>query len=205
MTTPEIPYNRKAVDPVECIKSGWELVKPQYWLFVGMTFVAFFIGSAVPFGILMGPMMCGIYLTCFARRRREPVEFGLLFKGFDFFGPSVVATLLHAVPIIAILLPTYVLFYASFVLALVAQGNDPNPMPLLAVLGTFSLIVVVVVVLIIIVSIGFTFAYPLIVDRRLAGWDAVKLSFKAAMANFWRLLAMNLLAGVMATVGMAFC
>ena len=24
-----------------------------------MTFVAFFIGSAVPFGILMGPMMCG--------------------------------------------------------------------------------------------------------------------------------------------------
>ena len=67
--------------------------KTQYWLFVGMTFVAFFIGSAVPFGILMGPMMCGIYLTCFAQRRREPVEFGLLFKGFDFFGPSVIATL----------------------------------------------------------------------------------------------------------------
>jgi hypothetical protein len=66
MTTPEIPYNRKAVDPVACIKAGWELVKPQYWLFVGMTFVAFFIGSAVPFGILMGPLMCGIYLTCFA-------------------------------------------------------------------------------------------------------------------------------------------
>lgn len=205
MTTLDIPYNRKAVDPVECIKAGWELVKPQYWLFVGMTFVAFFIGSAVPLGILMGPMMCGVYLTCFARRRREPVEFGLLFKGFDFFGPSVVATLLHAVPIIAILLPTYVLFYASFVLALVAQGDNPDPLPLLAVLGTFSLIVLVVVVLIIIVSIGFTFAYPLIVDRRLAGWDAVKLSFKAAMANFWRLLAMGLLTGVMAMVGMAFC
>ena len=203
--TPEIPYNRKAVDPIECIKAGYALVKPQYWLFVGMTFVAFFIGSAVPFGILMGPMMCGVYLTCFARRRREPIEFGLLFKGFDFFGPSVVATLLHAVPIIAILLPTYVLFYASFVLALVAQGNDPNPLPLLGVLGTFTIIVVVVVVLIIIVSIGFTFAYPLIVDRRLAGWDAVKLSFKAAMANFWRLLAMGLLTGVMASVGMAFC
>jgi uncharacterized membrane protein len=181
-------------------QAGWELVKPQYWLFVGMAFVAFFIGSAVPFGILMGPMMCGIYLTCFARRRRDPIEFGLLFKGFDFFGPSVVATLLHALPVIAILLPTYVLFYASFVLALVAQGDNPDPLPLLAVLGTFSLIVLVVVVLIIIVS-----AYPLIVDRRLGGLDAVKLSFKAAMANFWRLLAMGLLTGVMAMVGMAFC
>lgn len=205
MTTPEIPYNRKAVDPVECIKAGWELVKPQYWLFVGMTFVAFFIGSAVPFGILMGPMMCGIYLTCFARRRREPIEFGLLFKGFDFFVPSLVATLLHALPIVAILIPTYILFYASIVLALVAQGDNPNPLALLGVLATFSLVMLVVVVLIIIVSIGFTFAYPLIVDRRLKGWDAVKLSFKAAMANFWRLLALGLLSGVMAMVGMAFC
>lgn len=205
MTTPEIPYKRKAVDPLECIKAGWQLVKPQYWLFVGMTLVAFVIGSAVPFGILMGPMMCGIYLTCLARRRREPVEFGLLFKGFEFFGPSVVATLIHALPIVAILIPTYVLFYASLVLALVAQGDDPNPLALLGVLGTFSLIVLVVVVLIIIISIGFTFVYPLIVDRRLSGIDAVKLSFKAAMANFWRLLAMGLLTGVMAMVGMAIC
>ena len=203
--TPEIPYKRKAVDPVECIKAGWELIKPQYWLFVGMTFVAFFIGSAVPFGILMGPMMCGIYLTCFAQRRRDPVEFGMLFKGFDFFGPSVIATLLHAVPIVAIVVPTYLLFYASVVLAMVAQGNDPNPMALLGVMGTFSLIVLVVAVLIIIISIGFTFAFPLIVDRRLKGMDAVKLSFKAAMANFWRLLAMGLLTAVMSMVGLAFC
>jgi uncharacterized membrane protein len=204
MTTPEIPYNRKVVDPVECIKAGWELVKPHYWLFVGMTFVAFFVGSAV-FGILLGPLMCGIYLTCFARRRREPIEFGLLFKGFDFFVPSLIATLLHVLPIVAILIPTYVLFYASIVLAVVTQGDNPNPIALLGVLGTFALIMLVVVVLIIIVSIGFTFAYPLIVDRRLKGWDAVKLSFKAAMANFWRLLALGLLTGVMAMVSMAFC
>jgi uncharacterized membrane protein len=170
-----------------------------------MTFVAVFIGSAVPFGILMGPMMCGIYLTCFAQRRRDPVEFGLLFKGFDFFGPSVIATLLHAVPIVVILVPTYILFYASLVLAMVAQGDNPNPAALLGVLGTFSLVVLVVFLLIVIISIGFTFAYPLIVDRRLNGLDAVKLSFKAAMANFWRLLAMSLLVGVMAMVGMVFC
>lgn len=205
MTPLEIPYNRKAVDPLACIKAGWELVKPQYWLFVGMTFIAFFIGSAVPLGILMGPMMCGIYLTCFARRRREQVEFGLLFKGFDFFGPSVIATLLHAAPIIAILIPTYILFYASLLISVAAQGDNPNPLAVFGVLGTFSLIVLVVVVIIIIISIGFTFSYPLIVDRRLNGLDAVKLSFKAAMANFWRLLAMALLTGVMSMIGMVLC
>src|ERR1044072_3269132 len=124
MTPIEIPYNRKAVDPIACIKAGWELVKPQYWLFVGMCFIGFFIGSAVPLGILMGPMLCGIYITMFAQRRRDPIEFGMLFKGVDFFGRGVIAALLHAVPIVAILIPTYVLFYASLVLSLVAQGNE---------------------------------------------------------------------------------
>ena len=205
MTTPEIPYNRKAVDPVECIKAGWELVKPQYWLFVGMAFIGYFIGTAVPMGILMGPMICGLYLCLFAMRRREPIEFGLMFKGFDFFGPSLVATLLHAVPVMAIIIPTYLLFYASLVVAMVAQGQDPNPAPVLGVFFTFFLVIIVVFVLLIIISIGFIFSYPLIVDRRLGGVDAVKLSFKAGMANFWRLLAMLLLTGLMGMVGLAFC
>ena len=57
--------NENAVQPVECIKAGWELIKSQYWLFVGMTVVGIIIGSVVPLGILMGPMMCGIYLALF--------------------------------------------------------------------------------------------------------------------------------------------
>src|SRR5215207_7109905 len=31
--TPEIPFRRNAVEPVECIKGGWETVKNQYWFF----------------------------------------------------------------------------------------------------------------------------------------------------------------------------
>ena len=134
--TPEIPYKRKAVEPVECIKTGWELVKPQYWLFVGMCIIGYVIGTAVPLGILMGPMMAGLYLTFFALRRREPIEFATLFKGFEFFGPSLVATLLHAIPVIAIVLPTYLLFYVSFVVAVMAQSQSQNPNPL-GVLGVF--------------------------------------------------------------------
>lgn len=203
--TPDIPYRRKAVDPIECIKAGWELVKPQYWLFVGMCFIGLFISMAVPLGILMGPMMAGLYLCLFACRRREPIEFGMLFKGFDFFGPSLIATLLHMIPVAAIIIPTYLLFYVSLFVAIVAQGNNPNPAGILGVFFTFLLVILVIFVLIIIISIGFTFAYPLIVDRRLQGFDAVKLSFKAGMANFWRLLAMMLLTGLLSMVGFAFC
>lgn len=201
--TPEIPYNRKAVDPIECIKAGWELVKPQYWLYVAMAFIAYVIGQAVPV-LLMGPMLCGFYLCLFASRRRATIEFATLFKGFDFFVPSLVAMLLHAIPIAAVIIPSYILFYVSLFVA-ASQAESQGGAAMLGVFFTFFLVMIVIFVIIIIVSVGFTFSFPLIVDRRLGGLDAVKLSFKAGMANFWRLLGMMLLTGVMAAVGMAFC
>ena len=205
MTTPQIPFNRNAVDPVQCLKAGWELVKDQYWLFVGMCVVGFMIGSAVPMGILLGPMMCGVYLTFFKKRRGEPFEFGTLFKGFDFFGPSVIATLLHVLPIMAIVLPAYFLFYISLIVSVAAQGNDPNPAAFFGIFGLYGVFILAMMIVIIIISIGFTFAYPLIVDRRLQGFDAVKVSFKAAMANFWRLLGMSLLTSLLSLCGALLC
>ncbi|HKG80872.1 MAG TPA: hypothetical protein VKA78_15655 [Pyrinomonadaceae bacterium] len=205
MMTPQIPYRRNAIEPVQCIKDAWELVKNQYWLFVGMSLIAMLIGSAVPAGILLGPMMCGIYLTLFKLRRGEPIEFSMMFKGFDYFGPSLVATLLHIVPILAILLPAYFFFYISLVVSLIAQGDDPNPWAFLGVLALFLLFFLVIFVVVILISIGFTFAYPLIVDRKLPGLDAVKLSFKAAMANFWPLLGMVVLTSLLTLAGMMVC
>lgn len=204
--TPEIPFRRNAVQPMECIKGGWELIKSHYWLFVGMTLIANLIGSAVPLGILLGPMMCGLYLTFFTMRRGEPIEFGMLFKGFEYFGQSIIATLLHIVPIVAIVVPAYLLFYVSIFVSMVAQGgNDPNPAAFFAVMGGFMLFWLAVVVVIIIISIGFTFAYPLIVDRKLQGFAAVKLSFRAAFANFWRLLGMILLTSLLSILGAMAC
>ncbi len=205
--TPEIPFKRQAVEPVQCLKNGWELVKDQYWLFVGISAVGFIIGNAVPLGILLGPMMCGQYLTFFKKRRGEPIEFGLLFKGFDFFGPSLVATLLHIVPILAIVIPAYFIFYITMVVSMVAQGNsnEPNPGVAFGIMGGFMLFWLVVMVVIIVISIGFTFSYPLIVDRKLQGMDAVKLSFKGAMANFWRLLGLSILSGLLTLAGALLC
>jgi hypothetical protein len=203
--TPQIPYRRNVVEPVECVKRGWELVRQQYWLFVGMCVVGILIGSAVPLGILLGPMMCGMYLSFFKQRRGEPIEFGTLFKGFDFFGPSLIATLLHIIPILAIIFPAYFVFYVSMVVSVVAQGDEPNPAAMFGVLGAFGLFWLVVLVIVIVVSIGFVFSYPLITDRKLQGFDAVKLSFKAAMSNFWRLLGMTLLTSLITLCGALLC
>ena len=207
MTTSLIPFQRNAVEPVQCVKSAWAVVKDQYWLFVGMCLVGIMIGSAVPMGILLGPMMCGMYLAFFKKRRGEPIEFGTLFKGFDYFGPSVIATLLHMVPVLAIAIPAYFLFYVGLILSMAAQTatDEPNPGAMLGMFVMFGIFWIVFFVIVLFISIGFTFSYPLIVDRKMQGFDAVKLSFKAAMANFWRLLGLTMLNALLSIAGILFC
>ena len=203
----EIEFKRNAVQPVECIKAGWELIRNQYWLFVGITLVGLLIGSLVPLGILMGPMMCGIYLALFQTRRGQPIEFGLLFKGFDFFGDAVVAALLHIIPMMVIIIPSYIFLYLGMfaMIGLSSQNGEPNPGALLGFFGIFGILWLVIVVLLIVLSVIFSFAYPLIVDRRLSGLNAVKLSIRAAFANFWRLLGMLVLTSLLTFAGVFLC
>jgi len=107
-------FNRQAVEPIECLKSGFALIKDQYWFFFGITAVGMLIAALVPLAILVGPMMCGLYLVLFERMRNRPVEFSLLFKGFEYFMESLLATLLVIAPILLLLIPFYALFLVGF-------------------------------------------------------------------------------------------
>jgi len=204
----QIQFKRNAVQPVECIKAGWELIRGQYWFFVGIVIVGMLITNALAI-VLMGPMMCGIYLVLFRAKRRQAIEFGMLFKGFDYFLNSFIATLIHAIPIVLVLGPVYVAYIIGMftIMGSSAQqrGGEPDPSVLLGFFGIFAVVWLGIMVILIVLSVLFTFAYPLIVDRGLSGLDAVKLSVKAGLANFWRLLGMLFLTGLLSSLGVLLC
>lgn len=202
--SPDPTFERDAVQPMVCLRAGYDVIRDQYWLFVGMSLVAILIGSAVPFGILMGPMMCGLYLAIFQKHRGQRVEFGLLFKGFDYLGESIIATLIHVVPIVVIIVPFYIAFYVALLFMLPRSG-EPDPAAMIGFFGAFFVFLIVVLLLVMLISVLFTFSYPLIVDRRLGGLDAVKMSAKAALANFWPLLGLLLLTGLLGFCGALLC
>lgn len=197
-------FERGAVQPMVCLRAGYDLIKDQYWLFVGMCLVAILIGSVVPFGILMGPMMCGLYLAIFQKHRGQQVEFSQLFKGFDYLAESIIATLIHVIPVVVIIVPFYIAFYGALFF-MMPRGGEPDPSALLAFFGIFFVFLIVVMILIMLISVLFTFTYPLIVDRRLGGIDAVRVSAKAALANFWPLLGLLLLTGLLGFCGVLLC
>ena len=201
-------FNRGAIRPMECLKAGWALIKGEYWLFLGITFVGIIIGGTVPLGILMGPMMCGIYL-CFLRRMRgEQVEFGVLFKGFDFFGDGVIAGLVQVIPIMALFVPLYLVFLVGITMLTPERGsrrtvNDPNAM--ITFLIIMGVMFVVIMLLAMIISALFMFSYPLIVDRKLSGFNAVKTSARAVFGNLGGVLGLMMLNLLLGIVGMLFC
>lgn len=198
-------FNRGVISPMECIKEGWALIKDQYWLFFGITLVGLLIGGAVPV-VLLGPMMVGIFLCLQLRQRNQPVEFGMLFKGFDLFVPSLIVGVLKMIPIFIILIPYYIFVFAM--MATMPRGRpstEQSQQFVFTFLGAELLFLLVIMVVSILVEIFFMFAFPLVADRKLSGLDAVKLSFKAGRENMGGVLGLMLLNGLFTILGVLAC
>lgn len=182
-------YRTGAIQPAECLRAGWELVRDRYWRFLAIVVVGLLIGSLAPLGIFMGPMVCGIYACLFRRMRREEPSFRVLFGGFNHFGQSFVATLVQIVPIMAPAVPVNLLMALLFMKRVMASLSHPWPQ-LAAALDTTVIALAVgistiaIFVLSVVVGTFFMFSYPLIEDRRVSGWASVKLSARASRANF---------------------
>jgi hypothetical protein len=174
-------FNVGVIKPVECMKQGWAMIKDQYWLFFGIAIVGILIAGLFPL-LLLGPMMCGIYQCLLQRHDGGKIEFSDLFKGFDYFIPSLVLTLIIAgigmAAGLLIFTPTFVFMFA----AMDSRGRlDPDyGIPFIIFMSVMAFIFGFVLACAHALVI---FAHLLIVDRKLDGWSALKLSAKASWQN----------------------
>ncbi len=174
-------FNVGMIKPVECMKQGWEMIKDEYWLFFGITLVGLLIAGAIPI-VLIGPMLCGIYYCLLRKYDGGKVEFVDLFKGFDYFLPSLILSLIiGGIGILAGFVPFTPIFGFLFA-AMNKRGDlDPDyafPFMIFTCIMAFIFGVVVACAHALII-----FSHLLIIDRKLSGWEALKLSSKAAWQN----------------------
>ncbi len=193
----QIEFRTDRVSSREMFGEARTLIAPYFWPMVGICSVGILVGSVAPMGVLMGPMMCGIFMCCFAMMRNEKPTFALLFQGFDVFIESLVAMLVQVGVSIGVMILLFgVLVVGALALGAVAEGGQPggNPEAVFGVL--ISGIVLFYGVLLgvsIVVSTLFIFTWPLIADHHLSGLEAVKLSARAAWANFGNVLRLMIL------------
>jgi hypothetical protein len=187
----EISFRKVSIRPIELLKEAKNLVGDQYWLFVGIVFVGILIGSLVPFGILMGSMMCGIYLCYLRKSQNQQVTFDMLFKGMDYFVEGLIVMLINIAVSVVVMAPMYLLI----IVPLMAHERP----------GLVSLVFVVLVLVQTIITLWFLFAYLLIVDRGLQAIPAIKASGRAGLANAGGLVGMLLLYGLISCLGACCC
>lgn len=197
-------FRTGVIRPIECMKEGWELIKDQYGLFLGITVVGMLVAGFIPLGLGVGAMFCGIYYVLFRKMNRQPVEFGDLFKNFgSYFVPGLIVTLVVIVPAVISVFVLYGSMVAFFVAAIEPRGGI-NEGVLYAMFATIFVEAVVISLVTGSLHALIMFAYPLIVERNLSGSDALKLSMKAVWANLSGVVGLILLEFLMGIVGYLF-
>jgi hypothetical protein len=206
MDSNQTSFNRGVIRPFECLSEAWALIKDQYWLFVAIAAVGLQLGSVFAI-VLMGPMMCGVYRCIFTRMRNEPVRFEELFRGFDYFLESLIATVIQMIPMVVIMLPVYLIGFGLFGIMAAAQAEQGGGemFPVVFLVGMLVTLFGAILVLSLLMGVFFAFVYPLIVDRKLSGIDALKTSISSAMANFGGLLGLALLNVILSFAGVLLC
>jgi uncharacterized membrane protein len=190
-------FNIGVIKPVECLKEAWELIKPQYWLLFAVTIIGVMIGGMTIY-ILLGVMMCGIYLCYLNAIDGQKVEIDTLFKSFKYFLPSLLLVIVMIVPAIFLMAIIYVPLLMAAIMG--SKLSESELMTLL--LGSFAVEVVVAIIMVCLHTL-LMFAFPLIVDRNLSSFQAMKLSAKAVWKNLggvtgiWVLMFLLNLAGML--------
>jgi len=75
------------------INIGWEMVKADLGNFVLIALVFTLLSGMVPV-IIQGPLLAGFHIFCMKKMFNRQAEFADLFKGFNYFVPTLVASLL---------------------------------------------------------------------------------------------------------------
>lgn len=198
-------FKTGVIHPVECLKEAWEIIKPQYWVLFAITIVGAMIGGMTMY-ILLGAMMCGIYLCYLQAIDGKKAEFDLLFKSFKYILPSLPVVIVIVVPMLII----FAVIYFPLIMAGI-MGSKLSESELMSLLfGSLAVDVILSIIMVCLHTL-LMFAFPLIVDRNLSGFQAMKLSARAVWKNLggvtgiWALMfAVNLLGMLAFCLGIYF-
>lgn len=189
-------FNVGVVKPVECMKEGWELIKDDFWRIFAITSFGMLIGGLIPFGIGIGAMFCGIYYVLLKKMNRENYEFGDLFKGFSFFIPGLIVSLIVVIPAVISGIFIYGTMIAFFISSVDSHGRI-NESVMYGMFGTIFIEAVILAIVMSCLHALIMFAFPLIAERNMKGVEAFKLSAKSVWANLSGVVGIILLEFVM--------
>jgi uncharacterized membrane protein len=211
-----LDFYRSAIDAPACIGNAWNLYKNNFGLHLATCLVAtlimIVIGCIPCMNILLiapvnAPLIAGIYYVFLRDMRGEPVDFAMMFKGFEKFVPVMIVGLLQAVPALVGQIMNWTLNIGDLVQRIILSRTgvgDTNGTEIAVAGGFLSLVAIFAVGMLIfnfVWGISFAFSLPLIMERNIGPGEAITLSIRAGWSNFGGLILLFILEGLIALLG----
>jgi hypothetical protein len=203
------------LDILGCIGRAWNFLTANFWPLVGGSAVYLLIigglsGFAqIPFiGVLFslanfiitGPLLGGVYYYVFRVMRRQPADIGAVFNGFsDNLGQLILG---HVVPTLiagATAIPGIVM--AVIPTVIMAENEQANAALIAIAVVGFLLAMVPLIYF----SVAWAFTIPLIVDKRLDFWPAMKASRAQVGRHWWTVFGLVIVASILNILGLFAC
>ncbi len=202
MTQPE--FTRGQIRPIECVKEAWARIKPDYWMLFAISLVGAMIGG-ISMYVLIGAMICGIFHSYLKVLDGGKPSIDDLWAGFKFFWPSLLVTALIVIPIVVYTVALFLTMYLPLIMKAAGGSRVSDDEMIGSLLVVLAVDIVIALIMVTIHSL-LIFSYPLIVDRGLSSWDAIKLSARATLKNVSGVGGLIVVNFVMAIAGyLAFC
>jgi hypothetical protein len=198
-------FYKSAISPGECIANAWNLVTRQFWLYVGMGIVTMLMVSCIPcvHYFLFGPVLGGFYFVVLRDMRSEPIDFGMLFKGFEKFVKLMVVGIIQFIP--GIVAEGFRITANIADVLTQRRGGGPrgtdfllqsNGLP--AALAGVALIVIIAVAALMILfglawGITFFFVIPIAMETDLSVGETIKMSARAGWSNIGGIILLLIL------------
>ena len=206
-----IEFYKGAISAGDCVSNGWNLVKQNYGMYLGIGLVAMILAGCIPCVslFLVGPIMCGVYYVYLRDIRGEQVDFGMMFKGFDVFLPAMIVGIIQAIPEIIGQGIRFTVDLADLGLRSGGSNNFQADDTRVAIASGLLIVYIIIALAIFLFAvalrISLVFAFPLIIEHKLGAIEAMKLSAQAAWSNLGGLILMFILEFLIALGGALLC
>lgn len=203
------------LDIFGCLSRGWSLLSSNFWLLVGGCAVYLLIigglsGFAqIPFIgplfsilslIITGPLVGGVYIFMLRVMRNQSAEIGDVFSGFrDNLGQLILGYLIPVLISGACAIPGAIMTAVPIIIMVHNEAANAG----LIALAAAGLAVMFVPL--IYLSTCWAFTIPLIADRRLDFWPAMKASRAQVRRHWWTVFGLLVVAALMNLAGLLVC
>jgi uncharacterized membrane protein len=232
-TSPNFLERDYELDIGGCISRAWSLTTSRFgqlfvpvliYFLIEFAFGAFgkipFIGPLFSIANLFvgGPLMAGVLYIFILNLRGQPTELGVMFEGFrrgywQLFLGYLVPSLVY----LACMLPFLIIYFVK-VIPVLGQFQHGNTNPadfqnnLPAIMATLKSVFIgslpvfcICVIPVMYLSVNWQFTLPLVIDKRIDFWTAMKTSWKMVHQHWWSVFGVVVVIGLINIAGLIAC